>query len=57
MIIQIKNKKFMCFWLVAIIIFLSTLPSVLELDPVSELTLIILILWIISLFIKWEVKK
>ena len=57
MIIQVKNKKWLCFWLVAIIIFLSTLPSVLELDPVSELTLIILILWIISLFIKWEVKK
>ena len=57
MIIQVKNKKWLCLFLVAIIIFLSTLPSVLELDPVSELTLIILILWIISLFIKLEVKK
>lgn len=57
MIIQVKNRKWLALWLAAIIFFLASLPFVREMDAISELTLMMLILWIISLFIKLEVKK
>jgi hypothetical protein len=56
--IAVKNKKTLIFWLVLIIIGASwfTLAGLFPLTEIGELTFFILVLWILSLFIKWEVK-
>ena len=60
MIIKVKNKRNLCIGLVVIILFLDNLTAkgfLQEIDPISELTLFLTFLWILSLFIKLEVKK
>jgi len=60
MIIKVKNKGILSLALIGIIFFLAYLNivgTISELSGEGEITLILIILWALSLFIKLEVKE
>ena len=59
MIIQVKNKRLLALLLVGIILGLAYFESTgyLNLNAEGEISLFLIILWILSLFIKLEVKN